>query len=413
MVHEEWKAAKNEPNAVAGVNRVFCREALKEAQRMKRKSIGWLILILVLSLSTVALGVCRTEVEDNNSAAFADRVADLPGSGCIDGTIGVVGDIDYYFFDLSSARWVTIETITNEDTEITLLDADGNFIASNDDIALGVISSSIEKYLYPGRYYVLVWEHGDDNVIYSYTLNVYSEGCATEVEDNDSLGLADHLGQMPGTACVTGTIGVVGDLDVFSLTATEATTLTISTITNEDTEILLMDESGTVLAVNDDYVVGEYWSWIERDVLPGTYYIIVHEHDDDNVIYDYTLSVLGTSCISEIEPNDESVLADAMGAVPGNLCAMGSIDPIGDLDYYTFTVSTATTVTISTETSGDTRIALFDEIGNILAENDDVSVTDTSSWISTNLLAGTYYVGVRQFANSDWIPSYTLTVTGD
>ena len=380
---------------------------------MKRKPIKWLVLALVFSMSMTGFGVCRTEVEDNNSAALADGVANLPGSGCIDGTIGVVGDIDYYYFDLSSPRWVTVETVTNEDTEIALLDADGNLIARNDDIALGVISSGIEQYLDAGRYLVLVWEHGDDNVIYAYTLNVYTEGCATEVEDNDSLGLADFLGEMPGEACIAGTIGVVGDIDVFSLTVTTTTTLTISTITNEDTEISLMDAAGMLLAVNDDYVVGEYWSWIEKEVSPGTYYIIVHEHGDDNVIYDYTLSVLGTSCISEIEPNDEPILADSLGVVPGTLCVTGAIDPTGDLDYYTFTVSTTSTVTLSTQTSGDTKIALFDENGNVLAENDDVSTTDTSSWISRILAPGTYYVGVRHFADSDWIPNYTLTVTGD
>jgi uncharacterized Zn ribbon protein len=352
-------------------------------------------------------------VENNNTRAVADVVAHLPGNGCIDGTIGVVGDIDFYFFDLSSARWVTIETITNEDTEIALLDANGYRIAQNDDIALNVYSSGIEQYLDAGDYYVAVWEHGDDNVIYHYTLNIVSEGCISEVEDNDSLALADSVGQFPGQGCITGTIGVVGDLDVYSLIVTAATTLTISTVTNEDTEILLMNALGDTLAVNDDYVVGELWSWIEEDVTPGSYYIIVHEHGDDNVIYDYSLVVSGTSCISELEPNDDNILADDMGTVPGQLCATGSVDPVGDLDYFTFSVATATYVTISTVTTGDTELGLFDANGNTLAENDDVSVGDTSSWIGMNLATGVYYVGVRAFTSADWIPAYTLTVVGD
>lgn len=380
---------------------------------MRKNQLGWIVVILTLAISIVGFGQCRTEVEDNNSSALADFVVGLPGNGCIEGTIGVVGDIDYYYFDLSSSRWVTIETGTNEDTEIALLDANGNVIAQNDDIALGVTSSRIEEYLLAGRYVVAVWEHGDDNVIYAYTLNISAEGCATEVEDNDSLGLADFVGQLPGQACAVGTIGVIGDVDVFSLTVTEATTLTASTVTDEDTEIALLDGAGNVLAVNDDYAIGEYWSWIEQDVAAGTYYVLVSEHGDDNVIYDYTLVLSGTSCIAEIEPNDESILADTMGSIPGRLCATGAIDPIGDLDYFTFDVLTATIVTISTDTTGDTRIALFDEFGNVLAENDDVSVSDTSSMISMDLSPGTYYVGVRQFADADWIPSYTLTVVGN
>lgn len=380
---------------------------------MKRTQTGWLVVILMFALGIIGLGQCFTEVEDNDSGSLADYVADLPGSGCIDGSIGVVGDIDFFYFDLSSSRWVMIETITDEDTEIALLDADGNVIAQNDDIALNVYSSGIEEYLDAGRYLVAVWEHGDDNVIYSYTLNVYSEGCASEVEDNGTLGLADYVGQFPGQTCAVGTIGVVGDVDFFSLDVIDWTVLTISTVTNEDTEIALLDEFGDVITSNDDYVVGEYWSWIEEEVPPGTYYVAVWEHDDDNVIYDYTLVISGTTCVSEIEPNDDSILADYLGAVPGQLCATGAIDPIGDLDYYQFDVTVATYVTISTATTGDTEIALFDEFGNTLAENDDVAVGDTSSWIGMNLLAGAYYIGVREFSGSDWVPSYNLYVTGD
>ena len=380
---------------------------------MKRNRTGWLAVVLVFALSITGLGQCFTEVEDNDSRTLADWVADLPGTGCIDGSIGVVGDVDFFYFDLSSERWVTIETITNEDTEIALLDSAGNVIAQNDDIALDVYSSSIEQYLAPDRYFVAVWEHGDDNVIYSYTLSVSAAGCTEEYENNNSLELADYLGEFPGEACAVGTIGVVGDLDIFSLVATDWTVLTISTVTNEDTEIALLDEYGDVIAVNDDYVVGEYWSWIAEEVPPGTYYVVVREHGDDNVIYDYTLVLSGTSCVSEIEPNDDYTLADYMGDVPGELCATGTIAVIGDLDYYEFDVTYATYVTISTVTTGDTEIGLFDEFGNTLARNDDVAVGDTSSWIGMNLAAGVYYVAVREFADTDWVVPYTLYVTGD
>ncbi|MFC2078891.1 hypothetical protein ACFLSZ_02815 [Candidatus Bipolaricaulota bacterium] len=380
---------------------------------MKRNQTGWLIVILMLALGMTALGQCYTEIEDNDSSALADFVADLPGSGCIDGSIGVVGDLDFFYFDLASPRWVLIETITSEDTEIALLDVNGNLISQNDDIALSVYSSAIEEYLLAGRYFVVVWEHDDDNVIYSYTLSVSAETCTEEVEDNDSAGVADYLGQFPGEGCVFGTIGIVGDTDFYWLDVLDWTVLTISTVTNEDTEIALLDSDGTVLASNDDYAVGEYWSWMEEEVGPGTYYVVVWEHDDDNVIYDYSLVVTGTSCISEIEPNDESILADNMGVVPGQLCATGSVDPIGDLDYFSFDVAAATYVVIWTETTGDTEIALFDEFGNQLAVNDDVSVGDTSSWIGMDLGVGSYYVAVREFTGADWIPYYTLHVEAD
>jgi hypothetical protein len=385
----------------------------KKEERMKRNLTGWLVVILTVALGVVGFAQCKIEVEGNDSGALADWVADLPGSGCIEGTIGVVGDIDFFYFDLASPQWVMIETLTNEDTEIALLDANMDVIAQNDDIALNVYSSGIEEYLYAGRYFVAVWEHGDDNVIYDYTLNVYTEGCATELEDNNSLELADTVGQFPGEGCIVGTIGYVGDLDVYLLAVLDWTVLTISTVTEEDTEIALLDEYGAVIAQNDDYVVGEYWSWISQEVSPGSYYVVVREHGDDNVIYDYTLTVSGTSCISEVEPNDDYTLADSMGNLPGELCATGAIAVVGDLDYYTFNVTVATYVTISTVTTGDTEIGLFDAVGNTLAENDDVSSGDTSSWIGMNLAIGTYYVAVREFSDTDYVIPYTLHVTGN
>ena len=88
---------------------------------MNRNNLGWLVAILVLTLGFTGLAQCNTEVEGNDSGDIADWVADLPGSGCIEGTIGVVGDIDYFYFDLDSSRWVTIETITSEDTGLHCL----------------------------------------------------------------------------------------------------------------------------------------------------------------------------------------------------------------------------------------------------------------------------------------------------
>jgi len=380
---------------------------------MNRNKLGWLAVILVLSLGIAGMGQCNVEVEDNNSGMMADFVADLPGSGCIEGSIGIVGDIDFFYFNLSSPQSVLIETITSEDTEITLLHQDGSFIAQNDDAALNVYSSRIERYLLAGTYLVAVWEHNDDNVIYSYTLSVSASGCYQEVEDNNSMGWADPIGELPGVACATGSIGIVGDIDFFSFVVLDRTILTLYTETTEDTEIALLDAQGTVISSNDDYLVGEYWSWIEREVPPGTYYAVVWEHNDDNVIYNYTLVVSGESCISEIEPNDESILADAMGVVPGQVCATGSIDPIGDLDYFEFEVAVATYVTLSTITAGDTEMALLDSFGNTLAVNDDLSVQDRSSWIGMNLAAGVYYVVVHDFSDSNRIPAYKLVITGD
>ncbi|MEO0724216.1 MAG: T9SS type A sorting domain-containing protein [Bacteroidota bacterium] len=65
----------------------------------------------------------------------------------------------YYSFSLSDAREVTLSTNHSEtafDTHLFLLDADGNLLADNDDVASGNLRSTITEALCPGQYYVVV-----------------------------------------------------------------------------------------------------------------------------------------------------------------------------------------------------------------------------------------------------------------
>lgn len=65
----------------------------------------------------------------------------------------------YYSFSLSDAREVTLSTDHAEtvfDTHLFLLDADGNLLADNDDVASGNLQSTIVEQLCPGQYYVVV-----------------------------------------------------------------------------------------------------------------------------------------------------------------------------------------------------------------------------------------------------------------
>ena len=377
---------------------------------MRKMRTGWMALGMVLLIAIAGAGQCGVEVEPNDAMDVADYMGELPGSSCFEGQIEVVGDVDYFYFTLTSARWVTIETITSEDTEIALIDAFGTILSQNDDFAVDVVSSYINTFLQPGEYYIAVFEHGNDNVIYNYTLSVVADLCIYEVEDNDTVSLADYLGDLPGDLCGYGTIGIVGDIDFYYFTVAAAQWVVIETITNEDTEISLFDNVGSLIARNDDIAIDVYSSYISAFLNPGTYAVAVFEHGNDNVIYDYTLSVSGRACTFEIEPNDDSVLADALGTLPGSLCASGAIDVVGDLDYYSFDLVSPAFVQIYTTTTGDSEIALFDAVGNTLAVNDDVAAGDYSSWIGQDLAPGTYYVAVREFGSDGLIDAYTLNL---
>ena len=175
----------------------------------------------------------------------------------------------------------------------------------------------------------------------------------------------------------------------------------------------LYDATGAVLAVNDDIALDTYWSWIEKDLSPGVYFVGVWEHGDDAVIIDYTLVVNGMPCFPEIEPNDHASTADNLGILGFNLCASGSIAPGGDVDVYQFELVEPKVVVISTQTDGDTMIALFDQWGNTLATNDDVADGDRSSQIRAPLAAGVYTIAVGEFSGTQGISFYSLHLFGN
>jgi len=98
---------------------------------------------------------------------------------------------------------------------------------------------------------------------------------------------------LPGQLCGTGAIDVLEDVDVFEFDVAVASYVTLSTVTGGDTELALLDVYGNVLALNDDVAVGDLQSWIGATLSAGTYYAVVLEHDNDNVISTYTLYIAG------------------------------------------------------------------------------------------------------------------------
>ncbi|MBN3908361.1 MAG: pre-peptidase C-terminal domain-containing protein [Nostoc sp. NMS1] len=70
-----------------------------------------------------------------------------------------------------------------------------------------------------------------------------------------------------------------------------------------------------------------------------------------------------------------------------------------DFDFFTFSLANAGNVTITTATSGDTVLGLFDNTGTLLQSNDDNGLPrDLTSLITASLNAGTYSISVSKFA---------------
>lgn len=108
------------------------------------------------------------------------------------------------------------------------------------------------------------------------------------------------------------------------------------------------------------------------------------------------------------EPDDSS--QDA-GQIYSETPQEHSIDPVGDRDWVNFSLDINSAVSI--ETSGDTKIRLYDSTLNLIEENDD-SIDEDLSRIKRlcgmgALPGGMYYIEVSKYADNSVINSYMIT----
>jgi hypothetical protein len=132
----------------------------------------------------------------------------------------------------------------------------------------------------------------------------------------------------------------------------------------------------------------------------------------------------------ETEPNNDAQTADPTGgALNMTVTVNGDIDPVADQDWYSITVPQGATLIARTypifgdPTScgfdQDTRIWLVDSAGTEVAFNDDdeartgwCSAIDGSGPdpMAANLAAGTYYIRVQHYDDSETFSGYFMEV---
>ena len=135
--------------------------------------------------------------------------------------------------------------------------------------------------------------------------------------------------------------------------------------------------------------------------------------DDENP---YTFVIQGkTLAPDQYENDDTSASAKPISA---GIPQIHSIAPTGDIDYMTFTLNGEAGVTLETSGSdpdADTILDLYKSNNSLIAHNDDNGTSFYSRITRTcninALPAGTYYVSVRQYNDSQTIPDYTISLT--
>ncbi|MFT3775763.1 MAG: DVUA0089 family protein [Minicystis sp.] len=294
----------------------------------------------------------------------------------------------------------------------------------------------------------------------------FEKNYASEVETNDTQALATPL---PAAADgFIGSINPAGDLDYYSFDVTTAgSSVTISTSNGLgacpagfDSKIYLYDPTHTQIAVNDDGLyppcstISPASTMAASNLAPGTYYVRVERYGNNATQAQYVVSIkvnppgcgdgiqqageqcddnntiagdgCSPTCMAEapfeIEPNGSTATATPLW--PSTTTWKGAITPVGDHDYYSFTLSTVGSVTLLTHDVGspttcgfDTKIHLLDANGTQLVEDDDTGpgscskIDPVANTQAHNMPAGTYYVWVQRYGDSQTIPAYQLDIT--
>src|SRR5688572_19490252 len=112
---------------------------------------------------------------------------------------------------------------------------------------------------------------------------------------------------------------------------------------------------------------------------------------------------------------DPGVLAASAISVPPELLVDGSIDTVGELDVYSFSVVAGETYMLSAFGSGgtpleDTLLYLADDTFTIVNLDDDGGAGRNSLLTFTATYTGTYYAAIEGFPGLDLTGGYTLDI---
>jgi Bacterial pre-peptidase C-terminal domain len=256
------------------------------------------------------------EVEPNNSAATANVLPMADNCARATGSI-TANDVDYYSFSApAGARvWALVDTSPSpagsRDSLLTLIAPDQTTVlASDDDDGTGTdcdgtadnfLSSAIagEVLSAGGTYYLRVEAAFAGDLIPSYKLSVVvTTSAQAEVEPNNTAATANPIVTAGSPIGVRdASIGVVGDVDYYSVVATAGSTLLISADgAPTDVALDLFQPDGTTLILHVDTAGAgapppPAESFCYNVTLSGTYYVRVSASVLKQVTGAYSLMV--------------------------------------------------------------------------------------------------------------------------
>jgi cysteine-rich repeat protein len=298
------------------------------------------------------------------------------------------------------------------------------------------------------------------------TCQIEGKSFLNETEPNDE----NTPNSVNGYDGAFGAIFKKGDQDYFSFDVAVPGSTVVLRVSNGintlcppgfDSRLYLYNDQNTQIAFDDDdsdescSLITPLNDPAAQSLTPGTYTVKVEEYNNNNEQLYYALEVTvsppgcgdgivqageqcddfnsapGDGCsdtcqfelnlTTETESNDDPTLADKLDGFDG---AIASIDPMGDLDYFSVDVTvpgSSLMLTVSNGVGGcpggvDTQLRLYNSQAQQIAYDDDSGDAAcsmiTPSWHAgaANLPAGTYTFRVNEFSNGEIEPFYVIEV---
>ncbi|MBZ0279903.1 MAG: pre-peptidase C-terminal domain-containing protein [Anaerolineae bacterium] len=329
--------------------------------------------------------------------AIAQSGGEVELNSLVNGALTPESATATYTFTTSGAEIVMI-TVTSSifDPFVTLLDANGDELASDDDSA-GSLNARISDFQLPGAgTYTVVVSSATGATSGEFTLSINTAQIQPTAEPT-----VEPTSLPPGSSITLGD-SISGFLDgdepihyTFEGESGQAVTITL-TSDDFDAYLRLLDADGDELDTDDDSA-GNLNARIENFTLPanGTYTIEV-DRFDDGVTGEFVLSLTSGGAIEPtVEPT--SVPGGSEIAIGGSVTS--ELEPGQDSTIYTFEGEAGQLITINLSSDDfDAYVTLNDPSGFYLTSDDDSGGgLDSRIAVFTLPENGTYSIVVESF----------------
>ncbi|MCO6458565.1 MAG: pre-peptidase C-terminal domain-containing protein [Pirellulaceae bacterium] len=334
-------------------------------------------------------------------------------------SVGSVDTHDFYKFTLSEASTVSVRLgELNEDLQLGLaadLNGNGTFVSTElieQTTYAGKHPEWLSEQLAPGEYYLVVFQgqfQRDQNSHYLLEVDVARADTTTASDPGNTLATAMPIAPSNRPLVIRENVGSIDRRDFYSFTLTEPGTITAQLNgLSEDLQLALAvdaNNDGNHETIELSSAPGAEREWIDEQVPPGTYYILVFQGDfqtDQNSHYELEVRLDAAPPTTPSDPGATLATALVLDPFDGPRTYRNTAGTLDRRDFYRFTLAAPATVTAELDQlDEDLQLGLVvDLTGN---GYDDADLIETSTgvgrareWLSQELPAGTYYFVVYQ-----------------